>query len=342
MFDGLEPAGLAIIGLVMSGLLAAFLTVPLALWLSVRTNTLDLPGELKVHDRPIPKLGGLGILVLVFAACLFVLEQDNQFWVVLVGTAVIALIGLLDDLYDWPQWTKFLIEAIVSLLVAHYWLDSSGWQLGLHVLALLTIINAYNFMDGLDGLAGGLLTINALFLGILFLRLSASASLIVLIFVTAGGCLGFLRHNWQPATIYLGDNGSLSLGFLVGLLSLKFIVLNDGALGGITAVILIALLPVADTVFTFIRRIFTRQTISLLKLLPGDRYHFYDQMRSNAKLTVHATVTQSILIAFIFAIIGITVFQASRPIIISAILLSLIALVGLAKWYKIHIPPIET
>jgi UDP-GlcNAc:undecaprenyl-phosphate GlcNAc-1-phosphate transferase len=321
---------------------SAYITVPLAKRAAARFGAIDQPGELKVHARAIPRFGGFGILLTILLAVLVLSFLGHDFRpevaIASAGALLIALIGFWDDAAGLSQTIKFALEGIVALGLALFWPQALPWW-GVIVVCiwLIGLVNGYNFIDGLDGLAGGIFSINLIALAVLFFLSGASASALLAL-ACAGACLGFLRHNWQPASIFLGDGGALGLGFLIGGLSLVYVQAGGYAFNRIIAVLLTAAPPVADVALTLIRRLVGRRSLRPGELFAGDRAHFYDQMRANAGMTVRSTVLASYGAAASLACLGVVVhFRATAEAIIIA-LGGLGVLILFAVTFKIGIP----
>lgn len=323
-----------------------FVTVPFSIWLAHRLGAIDIPEEekeLKVHSNPVPRLGGVGILpaiLVVFAVWLIInpIDLNLQILTVLGSTLLIFLLGVVDDIRGLPQILKFLLEGVIALLfvwsLAGYltvWLALIIW------LALMALTNAYNFIDGIDGLAGGLAVINLLSLASLFF-LDGSSSLAILTLACAGACMGFLRFNWHPARVFMGDGGALSLGFLIACFSILYVSTEGWRLNRIIAVLLVTALPAIDVFFTYIRRIVQRQSFHPSTIFPGDRFHFYDQMQAKAGLDTKTTVIICYMAGIVLAALGIVASFLSLSGALLVGLLGTVLLVVLAIRYKISIP----
>ena len=215
-------AGAAILSLVL---------VPLALRLALRLEVLDRPGGYKEQPAPVPYLGGMAIVVAFSAAVLAAalirppVSGLPQLVVILVLAVLISLVGLLDDLRGLGVWPRLVVVVLAGAvlwragvavdLFPHWSLD-----LAVTVLWVAGITHALNLLDNMDGLSAGVAAIAAAFLGLIaalngqFLVASLAAAL-------AGCALGFLRHNYHPARIYMGDAGSLFLGFMLAVLGIE-------------------------------------------------------------------------------------------------------------------------
>jgi len=224
--------------------LVAFLSASyVVLWLTpvvrevgIRTGTVDLPSERKIHTQPMVRLGGVAIFVASLTSWLILWgagefsgldpAQEYEIWGVTIGGLLFFLIGLADDLFQLSAMVRLLLQGIVA--GAAWWvgvridfvtLPGLGilpfpWWLSLIItlLWLVGMVNALNWMDGLDGLAAGVAGIAAVVLLVISLLMQRPAAAIIAATI-AGGCLGFLRYNFNPAKIFMGDGGAYFLGF---------------------------------------------------------------------------------------------------------------------------------
>jgi len=254
----------------------SLLLTPILRSVSRRVGALDLPGERKVHDQPIPRLGGLAIfisfnLVLLIASQIGFFHfpqnflKEIRFWWLLVASAIVLGLGAVDDFRRMPPSVKFSFQIIAGLIVAltSYRIDVISlpfanlhlgtWSIPVTVFWVVAITNAINLLDGLDGLAAGtsFIVCIAMF-GISLLQQNVGIALISVIL--AGSTLGFLKFNFHPASIFLGDSGAYFLGFILSILSFQ------GSLKGTTTIAIlipiIALgLPIIDTLLAMFRRL---------------------------------------------------------------------------------------
>lgn len=254
---------------VMPFLLAMVVTMA---WLPVfgrvatRWGIVDRPGTRKVHTTPIPRVGGLAMVIGVLVAALIVIPlEPNDRWF-LVAAVVLAAFGAADDRFDLDYRLKLLGQLIAILIVViggdaqihSMTLDERvmlpQWlSIPLTVFFLVGITNAINLADGLDGLAGGT---TFLCLGALAMLSHTSGQLVTaaLSLAFAGAILGFLRFNTFPASVFMGDAGSQLLGFAVGVLSLRATQSGTSALSAATPVLLLAL-PILDTLSVMVQRV---------------------------------------------------------------------------------------
>ena len=217
---------------VFSGALAAcMILTPVALRIALRVGMLDQPGDHKSHDSPVPYLGGLAIVVAFSASVAVAAVIDappngmGELVTVLGLALILAITGLVDDLKSLSPVLRFVPQVACALVV---WWAGEGVaitqveavDLGITILWLVGITNAFNLLDNMDGLSAGLAGITSL----TFFAIAAANGqyLVAGLSIGLAGCsFGFLRHNFHPASIYMGDGGSMFLGFLVGYLGLK-------------------------------------------------------------------------------------------------------------------------
>jgi len=221
--------GLSLIGLGLTAfLLTALSLFPLRRWL-LRWNIVDAPGKRSLHASPTPRGGGLSIVAIFYLTILvahFVLGVDGQgFWGLVITALAIALLGFADDLSNLPRRVRFavwIVIAAVAMLagirLTHIVLPvigriEFGWlAYPLTFVWLIGVTNFYNFMDGIDGLAGGEAVIVGAFLAIIAFA-SGNLFIAVTSLLIAACALGFLIHNFPPARIFMGDGGSNFLGY---------------------------------------------------------------------------------------------------------------------------------
>ncbi len=255
---------------------------------SLRKEFLDVPNERSSHITPTPRGGGIIIVFICLISYLLLsLFFNGKFaWSYFVGAVLIAFISWLDDLYSVSFVWRFLIHSTAACLIIFeigFWneiyLPVSGvTEFGLAgaIITFLWIVwltNAYNFMDGIDGIAG----MQAFTAGIGWLLIGKIIGIETTAIyggVVAFSALGFLMHNWQPAKIFMGDVGSAFLGFTFACLPLisKKEDSADSSILPLIAVLLVWLF-IFDSIFTFCRRLLKKQ-----KVWTAHREHFYQRM----------------------------------------------------------------
>ena len=250
--------------------ITAFVITPLFRNIARRFKIMDYPGGRKLQANPVAYLGGLAIVtpitlgsfLLIFTSFSIDLKQQLYFGLILPAL-VIAIVGLLDDIYQLPPWPRFISQSAVGVITSFIlYLSGAGVEIfdnqflnsSATILWVVTIINALNFIDNMDGLA----TCISIVASLALFTLSYSnnqylvAALSLAIFAS---CLGFLFWNKKPASIYLGDAGSLYLGFLLAAISIRVDLDNDSAPIRAIVLILILAIPVIDTTQVVVSRI---------------------------------------------------------------------------------------
>lgn len=272
-------------------LLAVMILTPLVRKLAFQFNWLDQPEARKVHAQPIPRVGGLaiygGILIAFLAASygLNLLQQSHLIQAILWTSMLLVFLGWVDDVKGVSAWTKLLFQLGVASLAywlgiriefiqhpfsAGYWFFS-GISYPITVLWMIIFMNIINLIDGLDGLASGLTAVASatLFVSALFTGQQTAAVLAVILL---GACLGFLRHNFYPARIFMGDCGSLLLGYWIAVISIVGVLKSTASIAVAVPVLAVAV-PMLDTVLAIVRRIKKRQPI-----FRADREHLHHQL----------------------------------------------------------------
>jgi UDP-GlcNAc:undecaprenyl-phosphate/decaprenyl-phosphate GlcNAc-1-phosphate transferase len=262
--------------------------------LAIRWGVLSKPTQRGVHREPVPYFGGLGILVGALAGASVLPAFDPATLGVVAGAIAIAVIGAFDDAFDLKWSLKMGLEVLVALgawalgVRIHEWsppTTESYFTLApvlsatLTVLWLVSVTNAMNFIDGLDGLAGGGGAIASLALTVIACMWIAlkghtweRAEVAVLGAACAGGCIGFLRFNFHPARVFMGDCGALMLGWCLA--SLAVLGAFKSTLLYLCPIVLLGL-PLSDTAWAVIRRLWRRQSLAT-----ADREHIHHRVLS--------------------------------------------------------------
>ena len=293
-------------GLVLGAAIALVLT-PLVARLATRVGGVDTPtaDRPRVHSRPVPRIGGLAIAAGIALPALLLLDLDGALPGILLGLPLVLLVGLVDDVRGLGAGTKLLAVTLVALIPVLGW-DMTfarvtlpvigdfdlGWlAVPLTLLWIALVTNLVNLIDGMDSLAAGIVAIASAAFAVLamsFGRVEVAA----LAAMVCGATLGFLRHNYHPATIFMGDSGALTLGFVLGSLAVEG-VLKSAATIALAAPLLIMAVPILDTSFVVAKRLkYGRRPWA------PDQNHFYhrflrigfSQRRTAAYLHVWAAV----------------------------------------------------
>jgi len=266
-------------------LVIALLTTPVARAFAWRIGAIDEPRERGLHQFPTPRLGGLAIIVAVAVSTLIWLPHDHKTHAILIGAGVIVLVGAIDDLLELSADFKLIGQILAAAIpviggvrvtsftlpFVHHVSLSPVLAYTLTVLGLVALMNIVNFIDGVDGLAAGVCTITCIAFAIIAFsqhRIEPHAAG-VLALITAGASLGYLRHGFHPASIFLGDSGSNLLGYLLGAIVIQG-ALKTNALVGLAFPLIVLAVPILDSSFVIAKRIKYRRPV-----YQADRSHFH-------------------------------------------------------------------
>ncbi|HEV2368602.1 MAG TPA: MraY family glycosyltransferase, partial [Acidimicrobiales bacterium] len=218
------------VGVVLASAALSLLLTPLALRVALRTKLLDAPSSVKAQANPVPYLGGTAIvitfslLVIVAAAIRPPVSGSGQLGVIVAIGVGLSIVGLIDDIRGLSPWLRLILEtgAGIGIYVTGTHADlfgSRALDAPLTVLWTVAVVNAFNLLDNMDGLSAGVAAIASL--STFFIAFLNGQFLVATLVLALVGCaVGFLRHNFHPARIYMGDAGSLYLGYLLAVLTL--------------------------------------------------------------------------------------------------------------------------
>ncbi|MGZ4311072.1 MAG: glycosyltransferase family 4 protein [Solirubrobacteraceae bacterium] len=315
----------AVLSFVVATAIAAALT-PLVARLARRLGAVDRPRERGLSQRETPLLGGVAILVAVLVAGWFWLPPKIflphvphtppgpggvvHMWAVIAGACIITIVGVIDDVWDLPPAGKLLGQVVAAVLaveggavvtsVTVPFLGSLQFPNAggvLTVIWLVALMNVVNFSDGVDGLAAGLCTIDGVAFAIIAFDLHVNGAP-VLAAITAGGALGFLFHNFYPASVFMGDAGANLLGYLLGVTAVVAS-LKTNALVALVVPLVILVIPFLDTSFVIAKRLKYRR-----KPWSADANHFHHRM---ARIGFSQRKTVAYLYAWSFLMAGLAV-----------------------------------
>src|SRR3712207_5347612 len=282
--DALVDEGAVAWGLLLAGLIVVALT-PLVIRLAPLIGGVDTPGRegrARVHRNPIPRIGGLAIAAGILVPTLLFVEVEGPMRGIVLGLPLVAAIGLVDDLRGLSAKAK-LLAVMAAALIPVIGYDMHFERIGLPfvsfavspeiavpltLLWIALVANLVNLIDGMDALAAGIVGIAAASFAVLamsFGRVEVAA----LSAMVCGATLGFLRYNAHPATIFMGDSGALTLGFVLGSLAVEG-VLKSAATIALAAPLLIMAVPILDTSFVVLKRLKYRRPP-----FGADQNHFY-------------------------------------------------------------------
>jgi UDP-GlcNAc:undecaprenyl-phosphate GlcNAc-1-phosphate transferase len=297
--DPLSLLSAALLAAIIAGLTTNLL-VPAVARVAEVLHALDAPDARKDQPAPVPRLGGIaiGLGIVVGAGGMAMANWDrwgggvarSELASLAIGVLMVFLVGVVDDLVGVSTLKKLLVEVAAAWLIVR-----AGWTftvLGLPGLGnvplgafgtfvalfwIVGVTNAINLIDGLDGLATGVVTIIAASL-VVYAVLQGNILTVLLMAAVFGGCLGFLRHNWEPAKIYMGDSGSLTLGFLLAVMSLHSSIKAPAAVAILVPILALGV-PVIDTLLVMLVRFLDRPkgriAERLQRVFAPDRRHLH-------------------------------------------------------------------
>ncbi|MDG2428094.1 MAG: MraY family glycosyltransferase [Acidimicrobiales bacterium] len=237
---------------------------PVAIAAATRAGVLDLPGGHKRHESPVPYLGGLAIVVAfaasILGAVLFAPPEsgEGELVIVLLLALGLAIVGIADDLRNLSPLVRLVVEVLCAVALWHTDVritltGETSFDVLLTVLWVVGITNAFNLLDNMDGLAAGQASICSV--AVFVIAATNGQFLVAGLAISLAGCAaGFLRHNFHPARIYMGDGGALFLGFLIAYLGIK-LRFADSVSGAFLVPVVICILPITDTTLVTLSRL---------------------------------------------------------------------------------------
>ncbi|MCL2332117.1 MAG: undecaprenyl/decaprenyl-phosphate alpha-N-acetylglucosaminyl 1-phosphate transferase [Actinomycetia bacterium] len=351
--------------LIAGATLISFILTPVARNLAHRRGWVAAPGERKIHKKPTPELGGTAIFVAILAmVAIQLIGERFAGWkgffsdattrpLVLVGilggATIIYATGLIDDLVDLSPGLKLvgqiLAAAVVTICgvrISFVMLPWAGQVQDIGILAiplsiffLVAFANIINLIDGLDGLAGGICAIAAVTM-LLLARGNNQTVAVILAALVIGSCLGFLRYNFHPASIFMGDEGALLLGYLLGVIAMMGLLKTTAAIA-LAVPLLIVAVPIFDTASAIARRLRHGEAVQ-----HADRQHIHHRLLGRG-----FTQRQTVLIIYVWsALLGVGAYAVSHTpstiqigalvvfLIITALIIWLLGLYDSARHHK--------
>ncbi len=314
--------------------------MPIIKDIAIHVGAMDIPDERKVHTKPIPRLGGLGIYFGFLLGYVLFGHQSIQMNSILIGSFIIVITGIIDDIKPIRASYKFIGQVMAALVIPLFgnivlkdvsafgiYINFGIFSYPITVLFIVAIINSLNFIDGLDGLAGGIASIYFAMIGVIAVILNNSSGLdTVLTFIMLGSTLGFLVHNFHPASIFMGDSGSMFLGYVIAVISL--LGYKNVTFTSLIVPIFLLAIPIVDTLLAIIRRVKNHESIAK----PDKKHLHHRLLKSN--MSVRKTVLIIYFIDILFAIASLIYVLNSR---INGIIIYVIILLGVLIFlYKIN------
>lgn len=330
------------------GFIISFAATPIVKSFAEKVGAIDIPGEARrVHDHPVPRMGGLAIFLGFLLSVLLFIPVNRQLQGILLGCVLIVATGAVDDVVSLKAWVKLLLQIAAAciavfhgvrievlgnpnILSANDYLTLGSWAVPITILWIVGITNSVNLIDGLDGLAVGVSTISSLTMLVIALLVAEDSSVAVVLAALVGACIGFMPYNLNPAKIFMGDTGSLLLGYVLSTLSILGLFKFYAVVSFAVPVLAIAV-PLFDTIFAFFRRLVKGQNP-----MHPDRGHFHHRL-----IDMGLSQKQAVAVLYtISAILGVAAVVITTSGEIKALILILgfciCALVWAAVYGKLH------
>ena len=320
----------------------SFASTPVVKSFAQKVGAIDVPTEARrVHDHPIPRLGGLAIFLGFLLSVILFAEIDQKIRGILIGSVIIVATGAVDDVVSLRASVKFIIQIIVAIIAVMHgvvievvmnpnvFAEAEHIALGflsipITVIWIVAVTNAVNLIDGLDGLAVGGSTIASVTMLVVALVV-AEPNVAIILACLAGACVGFMPYNLNPAKIFMGDTGALLLGYVLSTASVLGMFKFYAIVSFFVPVLALAV-PIMDTSFAFTRRILKGQSP-----FKPDRGHFHHRlldMGMSQKQAVSILYTVSIILG-VTAVVLVTTGELK--------ILILAAAFCLAAFYGLHL-----
>ena len=333
----MEITRMIIFGSFLLAFVIALATTPLAIKLAPRIGAMDIPkDDRRMHKKPMPRFGGLAMFLGTTISLLVFLGENDHIKAVVIGGALIYCLGVVDDLKNLDAKVKFAGQLIIAVLMYYMGLKIEFidnyfgpglWRFGTVVCFIVTVLwivgitNTINLVDGLDGLAAGIATIASCSVAyVAYIHGDKYGLLIVCaaMMAVAGGAMGFLPYNFYPAKIFMGDSGSLFLGFMIASLSVVG-PLKKSTFIAVVIPVLVLGVPIFDTFFAIIRRMINRRPI-----MEADKGHLHHHLMASGYGQRRAVL----MLYGISAIMGMAAVLISRELYKDAFVL-----IGIAAIY---------
>jgi len=284
------------------------LIMPIMKKIANHINAIDVPKDKRrVHTKPIPKLGGVGIFISFLFGYMIFGTPSTQMNAILIGGFILIITAIIDDIKPLTSFQQFVAHLCAALIITVYgrlllneitafgFYIQFGWEAyPITIFFIIACINIINLIDGLDGLSGGITSIFYLTVGIICIVQGRTGSLEFLItFIMLGSTLGFLKHNFHPATIFAGDS-TMFMGYIIAVISL--LGFKGTVFISVFIPLLILTIPILDTSFAILRRLINKQP-----LFKGDKRHIHHQLL-NLNIGYRKTVLLIYLINILFSI----------------------------------------
>lgn len=332
-------------------LAVAYITTPSVIKLAGRVGAIDIPkDERRVHKVPTPRLGGIAIFSGFLVALVYTIWANNiildketlvKMIGIVVGASIMIVTGFVDDIKPISAKKKFLIQTLAAIIVIYCgikvevltnpiyfitkqvpYINLGWWAYPITLVWIVGVTNAINLIDGLDGLAAGVSTISSLTLFAVAI-FTKQPTIAVLALALTGATLGFLPYNFNPAKIFMGDSGSLFLGYMLAVISVMGVFKSAAALSILVPVFAIGI-PIFDTFFAMIRRVLNGKSIT-----EADKGHLHHRLM-DAGLSQKQAVLALYFVSAVLGFSAVALVEATIKVAITLVcLIFVLATLGL-------------
>jgi len=314
----------------LTAFILALIFTPLAIKIAPKIGAVDIPKDnRRMHTKAMPRFGGMAIYIGTIGSMLIFLPIDTKLMGVIAGGTLIFIVGIIDDLRGMPAKLKLICQILCAFILFQFSVSISfisnpfgngyyyfPWIVSLLVtiIWIVGITNTINLIDGLDGLAAGVALIASISIGytaFIHGRFDVSMAMLAI----AGGAMGFLPYNFSPAKIFMGDGGSLFLGFMLAALSVISPMKSATMVATVVPMLVLAL-PIFDTAFAILRRLINKRPI-----MEADKGHLHHRI-----MAVGLGQRRTVLTLYgISGVMGVAAILISRDLVIEPALLVIIA-----------------
>ena len=320
-----------------AALVASIILTPLVIKFAIRIGAVDRPNYRKVHASVMPRIGGLAIFGAFLIGYSILLPKDEHTTGILIGALIIIVVGFLDDMFEITAKAKLAGQLAAAIVVVAWGglqiefvnlpfigqFDFGYLSIPITIIWIIGITNAINLIDGLDGLAAGVSTIALIAIAVMAV-IMGNVFVVATASILAASSLGFLFYNFHPAKIFMGDTGSLFLGFMISVLAL--LGFKNVAVVALIIPVIILGIPISDTFFAIVRRIRMKQSITA-----PDKSHLH-----HCLLRSGFSHRQTVLIIYALAILfGVAAVLFSQATVWGAIMLIVVMLLAIELFVEI-------
>lgn len=340
-----------VIAALVIAFLIAYVATPVVKDLAFKVGAVDVPKDnRRMHKHPIPRMGGLAIFLGFLLSVIICIPAGTQMRGLLLGSIIIVILGIFDDIYALGAKLKFAVQILAALVVVaagnritilsnpNVFSSDPIWELGVWsipvtVIWIVAITNAVNLIDGLDGLACGVSSISALTMLVIALCV-AEPDVAIIMAALAGACLGFLPYNTNPAKIFMGDTGSTFLGFVMAVTSINGLFKLYNIISFAVPFLMLGL-PLFDTCSAIVRRVSHGQSP-----MAPDRSHVHHKL-----IDMGFSQKQAVAVLYVIsAILGLSaVVLTTSGELRAMVLLLALCVAGAVGWrlftHRRHNPP---